>query len=405
MHNLRRNYINIDKIISLISSICCYGGSIYMVTILFCQYYDNRDSSQASIKRFHELPTGRYPSFTFCIYAKYGNMFRNETLSKKFGLSKEAYYQILTGERNQTNFAFSNIRFDSAIIGIDDFLEEVEVEDNSYQTYTEWSSAMKDTIGSPFDQSYQDPRTNCFTYNTKYNRSISLYTLKVKFNIPKFQHLFDGSGKIYFQAHYPGTLIRSSKTFLLKLSHWENLKPENSNNQILIQLPGITLMRFRETAEDACDPSLIDDDAKWMQQVAQTIGCTPPYWNDNAGNRSTPRNICRSNKELGQIKAYWPVDEGILAHPIFETYRKPCNKMLIFNNVFKDYENDPDLLKIKCRITEDFYQEILNTRGFGKAELWASIGGYLGVFCGISMHQVTIFLINNIKKCSTLHRI
>ena len=110
---------------------------------------------------------------------------------KNFGLSKKAYYQILTGERNQTNFAFSNIRFDSAIIGIDDFLEEVEVEDNSYQTYTEWSSAMKDTIGSPFDQSYQDPRTNCFTYNTKYNRSISLYTLKVKFNIPKFQQLFE----------------------------------------------------------------------------------------------------------------------------------------------------------------------------------------------------------------------
>ena len=139
-----------------------------------------------------------------------------------------------------------------------------------------------------------------------------------------------------------------------------------------------------------------------MKRIVDRLGCIPPYWNNTSENHYAPKNICSSKNELDLIKAYWPVDEGILAHPIFETYRKPCNKMLIFNNIFKDYEDDPDLLKIKCRITEDFYQEILNTRGFGKADLWASIGGYLGVFCGISMHQVTIIVIRYLKKCTTL---
>ena len=408
MHKRINKSKQIDKIVSILSSLCCYGGCIYMMVILFCQYNDNRDSSQASMKRFNESPSGRYPSFTFCIYAKAGKLFKEEILLKKFGLSKEAYYQIIAGERNATNLDFSKIKFDEIVTRIEEFLEVLEAEDNSYITYNEWSPSMKNTMGSPLRQGYHDPTTNCFTYDTPYNRSISLNTLKIKFNITKFQHLFENSGKIYIQAHHPGLLIRNMKMFLMKVSHWENLKPENGNNQILIQLPGITVMRFRETADEACDPNLIDDDTKWKQEVVQKIGCIPPYWNNNTENHLPTNNIsqnyhtdamiCNSQEKLNLLKSYWPVDGGILANPLFNSYMKPCIKMTIFNTIYKDMEDDPEFLKIKIRIQEELYQEVLNTRGFGMADLWASIGGYVGVFCGFSIHQAAISLISYLKR-------
>lgn len=61
-------------------------------------------------------------------------------------------------------------------------------------------------------------------------------------------------------------------------------------------------------------------------------------------------------------------------------------------------EDDPEFLKIKIRIQEELYQEVLNTRGFGMADLWASIGGYVGVLCGFSIHQAAISLISYLKR-------
>ena len=398
MNDKIRKYKQINRFFSIISSICCYAGAIYMIVILFCQYNDNRDSSQASMKRFNESPTGRYPSLTFCIYAKNGKMFKEEVLKKVLGLRKDAYYQLLTGDRNLSNLDLTQIKFNDMMFGIEDFLEEVVVEDNSYQTYNHWSPRMKDMAGPALHQRYQDPRTNCFTYNTEYSQSVSLNSMKIKFNITKFQHLLDHAGKIYILAHYPGVLIRDMKMFLMKVSHWENLKPENSNNQIQIELTGVTLMRFRATAAEKCDPELVDDDAKWKQRVIQTVGCVPPYWNNINVSHRDGKGICNTKKELSIMKSYWPIDGGHLVNPIFDTYTRPCNKMILFNTILKDYEDDPELLKIKIRMKEEFYQEILNTRGFSMADLWASIGGYVGVFLGFSIHQATANLIDIVKR-------
>ena len=45
-----------------------------------------------------------------------------------------------------------------------------------------------------------------------------------------------------------------------------------------MMLSGVTLMRFRDTAVDVCDPKNIDDDAEWKRHVIEKIGCIPPYW-------------------------------------------------------------------------------------------------------------------------------
>ena len=372
-----------------------------MVTILFCQYQSNLDSSQSSMKRFNGSPLGRYPSFTFCIYAKEGKLFKNELLQREYGLGKNEYYELLAGEVNDTNLMLSRIAYNEVVIGIDEFLEEFEVEDDTYEAYKEWTPSMKNTSPLPLHQSYHDPTTNCFTYDTEYNETVSLNALVVKFNITKFQQLFDKSGKMYIQAHYPGLMIRDMKTYLLKISNWHLLNPTNGNSQIDIQFPGVTLMRFRENAIDPCDPKLTDDDSEWMEFVNKQIKCIPPYWNkiDDDHHDHDDYEVCNSQKMLGKIKEFWPMDGGIKANEVFKNYTKPCNKMIVFNNMnHRAYESVEDVLKIKLRMREEFYQEILNTRAFGMADLWANIGGYVGIFCGYSILQATNYFMDHLKN-------
>ena len=130
--------VKFDKILSIILSICCYGGSIYMVAVLFSKYGDNLDASRASMKQFNGAPQGRYPSFTFCLYAKDGHLFKEKTLHDKVGLSKKAYYRLLTGEQEGTTLKLPKIEFNEIITGIDAFLEEFDVEDYSYLKYNQW---------------------------------------------------------------------------------------------------------------------------------------------------------------------------------------------------------------------------------------------------------------------------
>ena len=69
---------------------------------------------------------------------------------------------------------------------------------------------------------------------------------------------------------------------------------QNDNNRMDISFSGVTLMRFRETANDACDPKLIDDDDEWKKRVIEKIGCIPPYWNNNIDDNEESKMICNS---------------------------------------------------------------------------------------------------------------
>ena len=255
------NCMTIFKIATVILPICCYGGTVYMVAILFCKYQPNLDSSQTSMKRFNESPVGKYPSFTFCINAEEGKLFNNEILQREYNLTNTDYYELLTGKMNDKNGILTKINFDEIIYGIEELLEEFEAEDHSYQKYNEWTPSMKNISKLPLDYSYQDPTTNCVTYNTAYSNTVSLQTLKIKFNSTQFQRLFDHAGKLYVLAHYPGLMIREMKIYFMKIKDWHLLKPLNGNNDIRIQLLGVTSMRFRENAIEPCDPKLVDDDS------------------------------------------------------------------------------------------------------------------------------------------------
>ena len=87
----------------------------------------------------------------------------------------------------------------------------------------------------------------------------------------------------------------------MKISNWHTLNPKNGNNEINIQFPGVTLMRFRENAIDPCDPKLTDDDSEWMEYVNNRLRCIPPYWNkiEDDHHDHDDFEVCSSQNMLG----------------------------------------------------------------------------------------------------------
>lgn len=379
-----------EKIISFILAVICCGAALYMMIILYIKYAENLDSSQLSMKEFNQSPTGRYPTFTFCIYGEDGVMFNGRRLGQKYGVSKKDFYDFLSGEKEIDNLTQANIDFDEIILGVDNILSEFSVEDDVYMKYNEWDSSI-DVKKIPLISKYHDPTTNCYDYTTPFDPSITLNTLKLKFNITKVLEIFEPFEelKMYFQAHYPGQMVRNMQTYLFKIADWHLLGFEHKNNKVTAQFPGVTLMRYRENALEPCDPKLIDDDTEWKKYVISKIGCTPTYWNKNNGSK-----VCNSAEDLQEVKLYWPMDGGKLSKSPFRYYTKPCNKMSIFNNINRVVYKDPDILRIKFVIREALYQEVLNTRRFGVDDLWGNIGGYVGIFCGYSILQGAVNLVD-----------
>ena len=114
------------------------------------------------------------------------------------------------------------------------------------------------------------------------------------------------------------------------------------------------------------------------------------------------------------------------------SFKPPCKEMIIVTNVEKDqgrtfekynakwitfydaYRRQYDryldyeekvYLDISFGHVSERYQEISNIRGFTGESCWAGIGGFVGIFVGISLMQVpeiligTFNYIQKIKKC------
>ena len=226
----------------------------------FCKYFDNKDSSQVEMKQYHDSPTGRYPSFTFCVSAKDGKLFKAEVLQNEFRMTQEEYYQQLTGGLDAANADITTNEFNRVITKIDDFLEEFEAEDSSFQVYNQWNAALNPAQSSLFHSSYQDPTINCFTYNTEYSKSVSLRQIDAKLNITKIQLQFHKL-KLYIMVHYPGQLIRNIRNYVYRIKYWNKLKSGKNNNYVVLSFSGLTLMRLRENAIKPGDPEVIVDDS------------------------------------------------------------------------------------------------------------------------------------------------
>merc|ERR1712141_713416 len=83
---------------------------------------------------------------------------------------------------------------------------------------------------------------------------------------------------------------------------------------------------------------------------------------------------------------------------ILAKYRQPCRQMRIQANANSDQYKKEDILKLKLRLSSNYFEEVKNVRKFGKDGLWANIGGYVGMILGFSFLQLIDIICDFIQR-------
>ena len=286
------------------------------------------------------------------------------------------------------------------------------------------------STSNPFIKVYQDPKRKCYSTPVhpgmkKKRERITMDLIEI---LNHFEKSWDGSLAISpfleVYVHPQGQFMRSIGKEIASygladlLSDCTDLIGRHSvscyGSSLSFDLSQVTLLKSRHDAETPCDRNMIDEDTKILETVLNQTGirCIPMYW------KSIIKNDFNYSECTTDLQ-YQMIARATANFTSYEMVRSsfipPCKEMIIITNVGKakgrkrdkyNVKNDWDFdelvyLDINFRHLSERYQEISNLRGITGEGCWAGIGGFVGIFVGISLMQVPDILIhtfNYIKK-------
>ena len=156
---------------------------------------------------------------------------------------------------------------------------------------------------------------------------------------------------MYFYVHYNEQLLRSMN-YVYKIRHFTGINSDLANNQIILDLNYIRVVKNRDDAKETCNETLFNDDQEWLMQVVKSAGCIPPYWTSlfNKPNEFVP---CSSKSELQSISKYLAFKNAHGRNIMFDKYTPPCQGTRVSANSNKDRYKKDNILKIKFRFRYD----------------------------------------------------
>ena len=388
------------KLLQSIFMTCYVIGTLFCVYRLISTYQLNHDSSKVLYKEFEAFSgVAIYPMISICIVTFENKSLIRADAQSTLGPNKASNYHFaMTGELDYENNKLpSNIHFDDIVMHLQDYADSFEIENLNNEELEQWDHLKNKNNTFPFYKSYQDPKMMCFSWNTnKHTLSyVKLFLQKDKVkNTPEKAHQY----YFYIYVTHDHQLIRNL-VYLHKEDLW--LLPNKSYNHIRIDMTGISRLSLRQNANTPCDPELENDDSKWMQRVMRDVRCVPEYWTYLMHNQSVA--TCNSTKQYQQFSKYFARKERKNVHEVFHQYMPPCTRMRILSSIkFLDHY-EKEKIRIDFRYLSKEFEAIQNVRDFDLESLVGNIGGYVGMFLGVSLLQISNLLIMTCRTlCHTL---
>ena len=410
--------------------VICALCAAYFVNKQIKKYYENLDKPLMSFKKFNRSPNDKYPAYTICFESmeksycdkfKQSKYIRNECrnnltgvfLNEKYlrdyyNLSRHKYENFLRGvttsfNRNSSNFnSMDDISFEKSSKGIGKLISSYEVVNmkgssvksglkNCYINSTSDDGRISTEEECPFFRSYQDSDRLCLTRRDRYmpkdtyaSETIDLNRMNLKFAV---------------YIHYPGQGLRTFfKRFQMQEVFGAVLSPKKVRlpSNVMFQLSGIKLLRKRTDGNDHCKEDNLDD-ARIFEQMINQSACVPTYWK-----QFKPQNLdvwnCKNISMLSDLRnrindsIEWKRKDIVGHSPV------PCQQMSYGINMEREGKagsSDPrEPFRVRFVYLDEHYLEIQNERDFGWDMCWANIGGYVGLFLGISLLHVSELLSN-----------
>lgn len=371
-------------ILILLFRLVCISLAIYMTVKQSQNFLQNKDASSINFRKFHRTIADIYPTFTICLsdLNGKGNIFKPI-------LNKREYRNYFTGSESSVLKPVQD--FDKATVNvIEDMVYEFEF--SPYRTMKDhspfkrqWTSGKDNLSSLSMFFSYQDPERLCITRHTDFIHNLHRYQDNIYLTK---KHEFDNS-TIEFYFHYPRQLIRTlgKPTWTIEAT---------SNASAKFSIIAVQVLRKRWDSRIPCDPNLKADDLKWMDAVINRVKCVPPFWKRFLDTSSPEMAICDTPTKFKEIYRHIPAPARRQHftndyESAYETYVQPCTKMnLVFNadSQTETRENKPLGRYVQIDYLTDEYQEIENYQSFGFESLWSGVGGFCGIFLGVSLMQV-----------------
>ena len=187
--------------------------------------------------------------------------------------------------------------------------------------------------------------------------------------------------------HYPQQLFRSPiRRFYHKSRNNSKLHSINFN------INNMEVYRRRNKPKQPCNNDW-NDDTKVLESIANLIGCQPPHWEIN---KSFGKCITQD-----QIRAYnLPLIYWIPRVPYLNFLQHlppPCSTILDITHEYSEtkwnkeefagLDANLDLFEVNLEFPNPTYKEITQVKAYDEESFVGNVGGYIGMFLGISLLQ------------------
>lgn len=366
-----------------------------MSAVMFNRWLRNEDVTSVTYRKYNQLPQDKYPTYSICFEGTKFVWMHDNQIFDTYGLTQKHLELMVLGEKAYGN-AYNNTShlYDQIPVLFDDAPEKLfhrfylqpkdilleagfKIEPSNIDGE---QKNTKLTEQPPFYIGYQTPKMVCLTRkSTETLGQFRNYDI-LSFDRSILRNPMYTNTTVKILVHYPGQLLRffDSPTFHSTFSEykWEKTLELKTFDGVLL--------RKRPESNERCNEKIDDYDAYLLLQVIKRIRCIPPYWVYRLKEEALEFPICKSPSQLKQAYGYILNYKGII-----DSHGKPCFQMFssTLYNWKKTRQGDNGKLQMKVLYKDQYYEDVAYSKSFGFESLISNIGGFVGIFLGISLMQ------------------
>ena len=284
-------------------------------------------------------------------------------------------------------------------------------------------------LQNPLIKVYQDPTRKCYSpdLSQKLQKRKERITLNLEIMSETFNLGYGGPFVTAFldihvhpQGQFVRTIGKEIATYIIEDFFVDCLEMGMGyfggtchGSSLTFDFSRLTLLKSRHDAEISCDKNLRNEDVRIVETLLNHTGirCIPMYWKSMLENQLNYSECTNESqyKMISELTANFASYEKLRSN-----FDPPCMEMMIVTNVNKEpgrsrrfygiqedwLGNIPEemlYLDIAINHFSEQYQAIINTKVFTVESCWAGIGGFVGIFVGVSLMQVPDIIMETIN--------
>ena len=392
---------NFSKITIILFKICLFSVLGFMVIEQLSHYFRNDDVSSLHYKKFYHHKQDTYPTFSVCIASYRGGLFKDV-----LGVHKaELYSHHLQGKLKEDLYNISKFDYDDVVVDVRKLFE-------FYHRKTKGKDGKLLTkITKEFDEvfqiSYRNHEKLCFT--KKEIEGIDQHLIKIDLMKISANWLETHDSQCLVYVHLKGQFLRSlgkPAVSLIGKDLFEEKtdeclterglygrKPKTDSDflyTIKSRINSVDVLRKRQDADEKCNRTLQNDDAKYLEYLIQKIQCIPPFMGYFVNGPEKQTNLPECNKkDLYKLAFNYSVEDNF--DVTAKHYLQPCTQMSSVITTTESKKKNPNTNKPSVALSFEYpveYRETLNQREYSIYDLWSQIGGIMGIIIGYSLMQI-----------------